>query len=410
MIRKAITLVLRCIGIFAAATALLIVGYAVLNWPAGAKYACVSPSELKAYLDYLDAHVSDPLPFVNQQFRTHDIILIGEIHRRKQDVEFIKALIPYLYEHSGITVFAWQFGASDFQTEVDALVNAPEFDGRKAVQLMRKWTYFWNYQEYLDIYHIIWKMNSEIPSGREKIRFLQLGSDYIERKYSSPDRSVRKRERIRFAYHKKMAEIVEREVLSKGKKALWYSGIHHAFTTYRQPRFFFRKYQRGGNIIHNRHSGLVYSICLHLPVPSRASRFKEEVIRLPFVIRYFYPFGGVIDQVYSRSKKPFAFDTHSSPFGKLKDDYSYYSVDRRKGLQLKDFCDGYVVPCSFGETEPVTPITNWIPSRDEFEEMKGTLLPAHASLTKSIPDFLESLNKNTKKIFRTTHDVDRKRF
>jgi hypothetical protein len=57
----------------------------------------------------------------------------------------------------------------------------------------------------------------------------------------------------------------------------------------------------------------------------------------------------------------------------------------------------------------VTPIKSWIPSQAEFEEMKKTLLPAHASLTKSIPDFLESLNKSTQRIFRSVHDVDRKR-
>jgi hypothetical protein len=216
--RKLVKVAIRFGRIPAGMAALLIVGYAVLNWPAGAKYACVSPSELKTYLDYLDVHVSDPLPFVSQQFRTHDIVLIGEIHRRKQDVEFIKALIPYLYEHNGITIFAWQFGASDSQSEVNSLVNAPEFEEQKAIRLMRRWTYFWNYQEYLDIYHIIWKINNKIPPAREKIRFLQLGSDYIERKYDSPYRSVRKRERIRFAYPQKMVEIMEHEVLSKGKK------------------------------------------------------------------------------------------------------------------------------------------------------------------------------------------------
>lgn len=410
MIRKAIRLVLKVTGFFVIAAALLTVAYVLFNTHWGKKYRRVKEAELRRYEDYLDDHISEPLPFVSQQFRTHDIVLIGEIHRRKQDVEFIRALIPYLYEHNGITYFAWQFGASDFQSEVDALVNAPEFDERKAIRLMRRWTYFWNYQEYLDIYRVIWRINDEIPPGREKIRFLQLGSDYIERKYGSPDRSVRKRERNRFAYNKKMAEIMEREVLSKGKKALWYSGIHHAFTMYRQPRFFFRQFQRGGNVIYDRHPGRVYSISLHLPVPSRVSQFKEEVIRLPFATKYFYPFGGVIDKVYSQRKKSFAFDAHSSPFGKLEDDYSYYSVDRWRGLQLKDFCDGYIVLCSFEEAEPVTQIKNWIPSQVEFEEMKKTLLPVHASLTKSIPDFLESLNKSTQRIFRSAHDVDRKGF
>jgi hypothetical protein len=414
MIWKVFKFSLKIVGTVLGLGLLFIVGYIILNMPFGAKYKNVSDSMLKACIDYLDTHISDPLPFVSQKFKTHDVILVGEIHRRKQDVELVKSLIPYLYEKNGITVFAWQFGASDFQGEVDALVNASEFDERKAIQLMRRWTYFWNYQEYLDIYRVIWRLNREIPAGREKIRFLQLGSDYIERKFHSSNKSVRTQERKRYIYSKKMAEIIEREVLLKGKKALWYSGIHHAFTRYRQPRFFFRhrtgEKRRGGNVLYDKYPDSIYLIALHLPVASRGSMFKADVMPLPFLSTFYYPFGSVIDQVYNHRKHPFAFDTGSSPFGKLKDNYSYYSVDHWGGIRLMDFCDGYIVPCSFEEAEPVTAIESWITSQDELEEVKNTLLPSHADRIQNISDFLKSLDGDKTDIFKSQHNMNKKEF
>jgi len=112
-----------------------------------------------------------------------------------------------------------------------------------------------------------------MPAGEEKIRFLQLGSDYNERLLRPPDRTVRETEARRFMYDKKMAEIIEREVLLKGKKALWYSGVHHAFTRYRQPGIFFIRMtgekRRGGNILYDNYGDRVYLIALLAPAVSR---------------------------------------------------------------------------------------------------------------------------------------------
>ena len=115
----------------------------------------------------------------------------------------------------------------------------------------------------------------------------------------------------------------------------------------------------------------------------------------------------MIDKVYARRKQPFAFDAATSPFGELKDNYSYYSVDNLGGLKLKDFCDGYIIPCSIDEAEPVASIRNWISSEAESAKIKDTLLPSHSGQRQSIQDFLESLEKNKLRIFKSMHDVDR---
>ncbi|MGB7296086.1 MAG: hypothetical protein WBC70_10900 [Candidatus Aminicenantales bacterium] len=413
MIRKAVRLVLKCIGIFVAAAALLMFAYVLFNTHWGKKYRQVTEAELRRYEDYLDAHVSDPLAFVARKFEDYDVVLLGEIHHRKQDVEFIKALIPYLYKRSGVDIIGWEFGASDLQNEVDALVDAPEFDERKAIWILRTSKVYWNCQEYLEVFRVIWRLNRDLTPGRGRVRFLQL--DYVrnERKQYSPDPKVRKEEKKRLLDRDRhMADIMDKEVLQKGKKALWYSGLHHAFTKYRQPRFFFRhrtgNKRRAGNFLFDRYPGRVGTVALHAPAMSRLSILSDLFPSL-FSIKFYFPFGSVIDKVYAGRKQPFAFDTGGSPFGELKDNYSYYSVDHWGGLKLKDFCDGYVVPCSFAESEAVSSIPDWIPSEDVYEEVKATQLsPATASKFKTRTDFLKHLENVASESIRSIHNVLKK--
>jgi hypothetical protein len=414
MIRKAITLVLRCIGIFTAATALLIVVYILFNTHWGKKYRQVTEAELERYQDYLDAHVSDPLAFISQKFKAYDVVLLGEMHRRKQDVEFVKSLIPYLYGRNGVRIIAWEFGASDLQDEVDTLVNAPEFDEPKAIWILRTSKVYWNCQEYLDVFRVIWRLNRDLAPGRDRVRFLQLDYAVNERKLNSPDPDVRMEERKRrLERDRHMADITDKEVLQKGEKALWYSGLHHAFTKYRQPRFFFQHRsgarRRGGNFLYDQYPDRVYSVVLHMPVINRLGVLSELLPWL-FSMKFYLPFGGVIDKVYGQRKQPFAFDTANSPFGELKDDYSYYSVDHWRGLRLRDFCDGYIVPCSFAEAEAVSPVPDWISSEDAYEEVKATQMsPAMASKFKSRADFLKSLeNVASEGVIWSIHNAQKK--
>ncbi|MCC7263385.1 MAG: ChaN family lipoprotein [Candidatus Latescibacteria bacterium] len=409
ILRKITKLILKVVGGLAGVIVFLLVIYAIFNTPFAAKYKKPSDVEMHGYLDYLDTHVSDPLQFVGEKFDRYDVVLVGEMHRRKQDVEFVKTLIPYLYSQKGVTVIGWEFGASDFQSEVDSLVNAPEFDEKKAIELMRRSFWEWDFQQYLDIYRIVWELNKTIPPQKEKIRFLQLGSDFNERKLRSPDPAVSREEAQRYFYDRKMADIIEREVLLKGKKALWYSGLHHALTRYRQPGVFFKHADlRGGNVLYDKYPSRVCLVTLHQPVLGRLALWGELFPLLrPFCWKLNYPWGGVIDKVYERRRHPFAFDTLDSPFGELEDNYSYYSLDRWGALKLKDFCDGYVVLCSFEEAEPVNPIRDWVTSPAELEEVKDRMSPEHAAEFHDIPVFLDSLERDIPQTIRWAHDVDK---
>jgi hypothetical protein len=107
--------------------------------------------------------------------------------------------------------------------------------------------------------------------------------------------------------------------------------------------------------------------------------------------------------------QPFAFDSVSSPCGELKDNYSYYSVDHWGGVKLRDFCDGYVVPCFFEQAERVSTIPGWIPSEDVWEKIKAMQLsPSVAAQVGSLSDFVKSREELPSRAIKSIHNVENK--
>jgi len=168
MLWKIIRRTVKVIGILIGVVILFVIIYFVCSTPFGSKYKHLSGADLERYTQYLESTISEPLEFVSEKFKEYDVVLIGEMHRRRQDVELIKSLIPYLYEKNGITVFCWEHGASAFQEEVDSLVTAPVFDERKAISLQRRSFYERDFQEYLDVMKVIWEINQKIPWEKKR--------------------------------------------------------------------------------------------------------------------------------------------------------------------------------------------------------------------------------------------------
>ncbi len=377
---------------------LLALAYVVFNTPFSSSVRKLSQEDLQTYTKYLDSNVSEPQQFVADKFDQYDVVLLGEMHWKKQDLEFVKQLIPYLYRTKGVRVFAWEFGASDFQSEADSLVNAPTFDRKRAIAFMRRSFFSWNFEEYLEVIQTIWEVNHSITQGQEKMRFLQLGSDYNPRKLHSSDPAIRMKEAVRYGYDEKMGQIVEREVLQKHAKALWYSGLHHAFTQYRQPLFLFLRTRgiRGGAYLYQRYPQRIYLVQLSMP-------FLDRV----FLARYLFPsvfghrlafvpsFRGAFEQIYREYKKPFAVDAKNSMFGDLVDTHSYYSTDRWRGIKLREMSDGYIMLCSNAEMEPVNLIRDWVTTDAELEEVKSVIPAEDAARIHDIPGLLNYIAADT---------------
>ncbi len=410
MIRKILKKCFKIIGIVTCSIVILLLLYIVFNLPRGAKYKELSEPGLQIYLDHIHTSTSDPLEFVSQKFEQYDVVLLGEIHVTCQYTRFVQNLIPYLYRHNGVRIIGWEFGASTTQEEVDSLLTAPDFNRRKFIGISRKNVYWWNFQEYFDIFRVIWEFNRQLSPGNEPIRLLQLGSEFVPRRLYSFNPEIRQKEAEKYYYDKKIARIIEQEALQKNQKALVYTGLHHAITRYRQPKMFFLKrtgeQRRGGNFLYDKYPNRVYFIAPHFPVMHRwypLSRVLPSIA--PDLDKMYHPFQGVIDQVYSHYQKPLAFDTRKSPFGQLKDNYSYYSIDRLSGLKLKDLCDGYIMLCSFEEIKPVHPIQDWITSEEELNQIKKIIPPEQAEQIKDIPSFMQQLDQRITEYIQMYHQI-----
>jgi hypothetical protein len=368
--------------------------YIVFNLNLFHRTKALTPAEKNAYLGQIDSTASDPFNFVADKFNDHSIVFIGELHKRKQDLEFLSNLIPYLYRVKKINVIGWEFGAAEYQKDADSVVTAAEFDRKKAIAIMRKSYYEWCFEEYLNIFKTIWQLNKGILQANEKVKFLQLNKSYIPKRWNSPDQGIQLEER-RKSFDNILPEIVEREVIQKNKKILIYCGLHHSFTKFKTPKFFFLKDNEGraGQRLYKKYPYKLFQIYLLAPAPPRWILYKELTHRKD--IRHVYPFEAVFNQLYDTLKKPFAVNSNSVVFGNLKDYNSFYEFDKWGGVKLKDFCDGCIMLNSFDKIEPVHVINDWVTTEEEVSQVKKVLPDEVAKQIRSIRDLIDYINPNS---------------
>ncbi len=301
----------------------------------------------KTLAAYLGSHGMTPEDYVISKFDTHDIILIGEHHFIKHDVEFIQGLIPTLYEN-GVMDLGIEFGCYELQEKADLLVTAETYDEDLARWLVFQWGSYWPYVEYLNLYRKAWRLNQSLPDDAPKFRIV--GLDYRARwDLLTENMPERRWQRIFFKgpRDKHMADVIMREFINQGKKALIYAGQHHTFTRYHAPVYDFKgntlvrlEKNSMGNRIYRKIRDQVFNICLHYP---------WTTIKGPKT--YDYPVDGAVDRIMQEfSGKRVGFDVVDSPFGSLGDSDALYVVGRRD-FSFSDFCDGYIFLKPFSEYE-----------------------------------------------------------
>lgn len=389
--------------LIAGITGLLLL-YILFNLNLFHKTKALAPGKLNALLQVTGKKEADPFRFVADKFDTHSIVFLGELHKRKQDLEFFSNLIPYLYKEKKITIIGWEFGAADFQQDADSVVNAPEFDRAKAIAIMRKSLYYWCYEEYLHIFKTVWQLNKTIPPGDDKVRFLQLNKPYNPRKLRSADPAIRQEESL-VNFDNTLPGIVEKEVIAKNKKILIYCGLHHSLTKFHTPKFFFLKDKgRAGQLLYEKHPGMIYQCSILSPYPPRWYIYNELTHKENY--QFVFPFDGVFNQLYDSLKRPFAINSIDPAFADLKDYNSFYAFDTWGGTRLRDFCDGVIMLESFDKIQPVSIINDWVTTEADVAGVKISLPEEEAKRIKTPADFMNYLNPETDmRAMRSYHEL-----
>jgi hypothetical protein len=305
---------------------------------------------------YLEENWKAPEDYVIDKFKEHDYIFIGEFHRIKQDVDFVKGLIPKLYEN-GIYNLAIEFGGYKQQHLLDSLLELPKFDRELAKEIYFKTDPSWNFKEYIDIYEEAWKVNAKRSYEDRKFRVINLNDGYIpcgesDKVWYDVD------------YDIYMADVIKKELVDKKEKALIYLGFNHSVTKYKFPRYDFEKdslkgyEKRTGSLIYDVVKDKSCTIAMHFAWTS-SKGFPKLVL----------PVHGKIDSVLGHFEdKRVGFDLKNSPFGKLKSTNSYYKYGQ-DNFKLEDLCDGYIILNKFMDAEPTTLEENYY-TADNIEEYK----------------------------------------
>jgi heme-binding uptake protein ChaN (Tiki superfamily) len=106
-----------------------------------------------------------PVDYVLEKVEQHPVVLLGEAHWTRHDVELVVALVRPLAAR-GI-VLAAEFWPAREQEQLDRLIGASEWDAAPAMRLMRAAA--WPYREYLDILQECWRANREHPGSMRLI-------------------------------------------------------------------------------------------------------------------------------------------------------------------------------------------------------------------------------------------------
>jgi hypothetical protein len=333
------------------------------NRGAAARRPSADQAVLDPLLRYAESSYQTPENYVIQTLAEHDIVLLGEFYKIKQNVQLVSALVPRLAA-AGVRNLGFEYALSDSQKDIDALLASPSWSEKQARGILIDWIATWGYQEYIDILEAAWKVNRGLPAGSPPFRVVGLN---VRQNWDllKTDSDARNPETVqRILSHgipdQHMAQVIEREVTSKGEKALVFCGIQHSFTRYRSREYEKQaaemklgETRRAGNIVFDRIGGRAFTVMLHAPWPDKNERTGLA-----------YAAGGAIDALIDglpMSMKEAGYDTAGTPLGALPVTSASY-LSGYKSLTLSDLCDGYVIQGPLADYQVVTPIVDFVPA------------------------------------------------
>jgi uncharacterized iron-regulated protein len=307
-------------------------------------------------LSFIRSKAVSPQAYVIEKFKTHDVILLGEHHLVKQNLQFVTQLIPELYRN-GVYAIGMEFGAQEDQQKLDSLVLAPTYDEQTAREIMFHYNVTWGYEEYIDVYKAAWKFNHTLPANARKFRILNL-SYVFQWKGFDGNRNQESMARVfpKGTIDKFRAQVIEREILKSDDKILALVGTPHAYTRYGSPYYSFNGdgfcgFDKSwlGNRLYGRHTDKVFSILLHQP-------FIKEV---DGQYRWVSPAMGSIEAIMAQNQhKQVGFDLVRNPLGGLKDDSQHAKC--YPDFTLDQFFDGYIFLAPLKKLEGCTPIDGFV--------------------------------------------------
>ncbi len=164
-------------------------------------------------------------------FKTNDVVLLGEAHGIRENLDFVCDLIPDLFSE-GVKNIALEFACEEMQTVSDDLIDSDEFNPQIAREMLFSYNAGWPYIEYQSVHKAVWKFNQ---GQDEKMRILHPSYIYDWSKWNG----IRDDETMRQIMHRGHYNVFRADrigkVLESREKVLGLFGAFHAISN--QPPF-----------------------------------------------------------------------------------------------------------------------------------------------------------------------------
>jgi hypothetical protein len=252
--------------------------------------------------------------YVAKKSFIHDILIMGEHHWIKDEIDFFLEMIPVLYDN-GVRCFAFEFMSYNTQNLIDSLIGGEIYNVDLQNYIISKKPQ-WFFYEYQNILYSLWSFNCR---KNDKIKVIAL--DYPSgQKFAEKDSL--------------MAKLVSEYFDEHQNKVLVYCGINHGLTRFYQCKSNGEEVIRMGNILYNRYQEKVSNI-LFLPFLFRTNEQELKYCKTP------------LDDFLDKQAGYYcAFDLHLSNFSDFR--CSDVMMANNHSFTLGSFYDGaiYLKPSS----------------------------------------------------------------
>lgn len=308
------------------------------------------PITEKSSLEKSYQSFQEPIEYVLGKLKDHDLVMIGERHWTREEPIFIQNLIKRCYEKNAINAVFIEFGNFDDQGEIDAFMESDKYDPKPVIDILRNsYEFGWGYQEYFDIFKLIYDENHKRPPS-ERIKLVlvdpsfddvDLWSHFYKCLKLSPMPEEQKAPMAGSLYDatidrdSRMADVIEMYRYKMNlRKGIYYAGSSHIRKDL-QRKDYGRRYFSAGGILARKYPDKVCCLTFHA-----AQDLWQDVNDFNY-----------LEQLFKKQRKPFALDTIALSINHIK----LKSNIIKEGVALNEAFDGYIIlnldkdytPCAF---------------------------------------------------------------
>ena len=351
------------------------------------------------YLAYLEQYGKTPAEYILDKFKYHQIVIIGELHHVQQNLELLHELIPKLYEQAGVRFLGYEFFASSCQEDIDKLVNSKEYDSDLEKHIIRETAIrmgmLWPFQEYVDVFKIVWKLNQGIDDQSKRFRIVFMAPDSNWHDFHYGDKQQKRAMQVELMkgdmYY---AEPIMREFDRTGHKGLIWCGTTHAVTRLKgNPRR--APELRCGGHLYKKYGGKVFQIMLHGFWYYRDRPTATD-----------YALDGMLDNVLKEHNKRIGFDIAESPFADIELPKDFIWFIDNPGATFGGYCDGYIwlVPLEEFKANQMMNVAKIVPDEETFRKIIQNFNSKSVQEMKSRQELLAYVRK-VEDMFRQYHQT-----